>query len=171
MIRTTLGSKESASHFRISTDALEFNVFANNSDELGERQRRLREEGFEILSTKLLDRPPAPIDREDALKEGVDLFNEERYWESHEVLEQIWSASKGAERDALQCLILTAAAFVHYQKNEPEICLSVLKRARAKAGDGTGIELLKLNGLRENLESILSTDNIRLFKLKIRLDQ
>jgi uncharacterized protein len=105
------------------------------------------------------------------LREGVDLFNEERYWESHEVLEQVWSTSTGAGRDALQCLILTAAAFVHYQKNEPEICLSVLKRAREKAGDGTGIHLLKLDGLKENLEGILATGNIRLFKLKIRRDQ
>jgi uncharacterized protein len=167
LIRNILGSRESASHFRISTRALEFNVFAKNEEELDEKRRRLHEKGFDILSTKLLDTPPVPMGRLEALKEGVELFNEERFWESHEVLEQIWRESRGAKRDAVQSLILTAAAFVHFQKNEPDIFLSVLKRARAKAGDGSGVELLDLDELRENLDTILASGNIRLFKLKI----
>jgi uncharacterized protein len=131
----------------------------------------LQGKGFEILGTKLLDTPPASIDKVEALKEGVELFNEERFWESHEVLEQIWRESIGQERDAVQSLILTAAAFVHYQKNEPDTGLSILKRARTKASDGTGSELLNLDGLKKNLDTILASGNIRLFKLKIRNSQ
>ena len=105
------------------------------------------------------------------MREGVELFNEERFWESHEVLEQIWRFSKGTERDAIQSVILTAAAFVHYQKNEPDICLSVLKRARAKIPDEHRTELLSLNNLREKIDSILHSGHIRLFKLKIGRQQ
>jgi len=134
-IRMVLGSRESATHFRISSNAVEFNLYAHNNDELGERERLLEEHGFEIIGKKLLDTPSIPIGRIEALKEGIALFNEERFWESHEILEQLWRESTGGEREILQGLILTAAAFVHYQKNEPDVCLSVLKRARSKIGD------------------------------------
>jgi predicted metal-dependent hydrolase len=110
------------------------------------------------------------IDRAESLKEGVKLFNEERFWESHEVLEQIWRESKGLERDAVQSLILTAAAFVHYQKNETDICVSVLKRARSKANDAAGAELIYLDELKEKLDPILASGNIRLFKLGLIAD-
>jgi predicted metal-dependent hydrolase len=95
-------------------------------------KRFLGQNGFEILGEKLLDTPPTTMAKPDAVKEAVALFNNERFWESHEVLEQTWRSAKGAERDTLQGVILTAAAFVHYQKGEPDICLSVLRRARAK---------------------------------------
>src|SRR2546425_6574104 len=131
-IRKILGSRESASHFRVATDALEFNVFARDEEELDDRQRRLTQSLFKIVSVKLLDTPPKIVEKEEALAEGVHLFNEERFWECHEVLEQAWHASKGVERDAIQSIILAAAAFVHYQKGEDEICLSIMKRARAK---------------------------------------
>jgi uncharacterized protein len=171
VIRSILGSRESASHFRISTHAIEFNVFAGNQRELNERKKQLEKKGFEIVGTKLLDTPPVSIDRVEALKEGVELFNEERFWESHEVLEQIWRESKGIERDAVQSLILTAAAFVHYQKNEPDICLSVLKRALSKANDGAGAELINLDELKEKLDAIIrASGNIRIFKLRLIAD-
>lgn len=123
--------------------------------------------GFEVFGTRLLDTPSAPIGKVEALREGIGLFNEERFWESHEVLELIWRESRGAEREALQSLILAAAAFVHYQKGEPDVCLSVLKRARAKAGDQAGVHPLDLDRLRESIDRILDSGNIRLFKLTI----
>src|SRR5207247_8590159 len=60
-IRKILGSKESASHFRISTQALEFNLFARDEAELQERIRLLEEHGHKILSTKILDTPQYPF--------------------------------------------------------------------------------------------------------------
>jgi uncharacterized protein len=166
-IREILGSKESASHFRASTDALEFNMFARNEKELDDRKRILTQKSFKIVCVKLLDMPPKVVRREEALAEGVQLFNEERFWECHEVLEQTWHVSKGLERDAIQSIILTAAAFVHYQKGEEEICLSILKRARAKMGSAKAYTMIDLEGLETNIDKILVSQKIHLFKLRM----
>ena len=104
--------------------------------------------------------------REEVLREGLELFNEERFWESHEVLEQIWQRSKGTERDALQGLILTAAAFVHYQKDESSICISVLARAMVKLNQPVSVDSIDFESIRVNVNSILSSKQIHLFKLQ-----
>ena len=166
-IRKILGSRESASHFRVATDALEFNMFARDKEELDDRQRRLTQNLFKIINVKLLDTPPKAVDKEEALAEGVRLFNEERFWECHEVLEQAWHVSNGVERDAIQSIILTAAAFVHYQKGEEEICLSILKRARAKMALAKTYETIDFDGLEKNIDGILDSERIRLFKLRM----
>ena len=166
-IRKTLGSRESASHFRVATDALEFNMFVQDEEELDDRKRRLTQDLFKIVSVKSLDTPPKAVDKEEALAEGVRLFNEERFWECHEVLEQAWHVSKGVERDAIQSVILTAAAFVHYQKGEEEICLSIMKRARAKMTLAKTYETVSLESLEKNIDEILASDRVRLFKLRM----
>jgi len=166
-IREILGSRESASHFRVATDALEFNMFAQDEEELDDRQRRLTQNRFKIVTVKPLDTPPKDVDKEEALAEGVGLFNEERFWECHEVLEQAWHVSKGLERDAIQSIILTAAAFVHYQKSEEEICLSIMKRARAKMVLAETHETIDFEDLEKNIDGILDSERIRPFKLRM----
>jgi hypothetical protein len=166
-IRNILGSRESASHFRVSTDVLEFNVFAKSEKELDDRKRLLTQNLFKIVNLKLLDRPPKIIDKNAAFSEGVHFFNQERFWECHESLEQAWHASKGVERDAIQSIILTAAAFVHYQKGEEEICLSILKRARAKLMSVKESNIIDMETLKKNIDEILDSKLIRLFKLRM----
>jgi hypothetical protein len=166
-IRSILGSRESASHFRVSTDALEFNMFAGDEKELDDRKRLLAQSLFKIINLKLLDTAPKVVDKEEALAEGVRLFNEERFWECHEVLEQAWHVSKGVERDAIQSIILTAAAFVHYQKGEDEICMSILRRARTKMTPAEAYEKIDLKVTRKNIDEILGSEKIRLFKLRM----
>ena len=165
MIRKTLGSRESASHFRVSTEAVEFNMFARSEKELDDRKKLLTQRLFRIVNLRLLDTPPKTVDKEEALTEGTQLFNEERFWECHEALEQAWHVSKGVERDAIQSIILTAAAFVHYQKGEDEICLSILRRARAKLGSIREYTRIDLVALRKNIDGILDSDEIQPFKL------
>jgi len=169
-IRKILGSRESASHFRVSTDALEFNIFAKSEGELDDRKRLLTQNQFKVVNMKLLDTPPKTVDKDEAFSEGVQLFNEERFWECHESLEQAWHVSKGVERDAIQSMILTAAAFVHYQKGEDEICLSILKRARAKLTSVKDSNIIDMEGLEKNIDEILGSKVIRLFKLRMSRD-
>ena len=57
------------------------------------------------------------------------LFNAERYWECHEVLENLWRQKQGPEKSLLQGIILVCAAYVHHQKGEDAVGLGVLKRA------------------------------------------
>lgn len=47
------------------------------------------------------------------------LWNEQRYYEAHDVLEQLWLAEKDSElAQFYQALIQAAGAFVHLQKNQ-----------------------------------------------------
>ncbi len=46
-------------------------------------------------------------------REGATLFNERRYFESHEVWEALWHDVGGDERQLLQGLIQLAAAYHH----------------------------------------------------------
>ncbi len=72
------------------------------------------------------------MEKDKAIERAVWLFNDERYWEAHEVLEQVWKNSTGAEKEILNGIILVAAAFVHDEKNEQDICISILQRAQRK---------------------------------------
>ncbi len=144
---------------------MEFNLFARDEAEHQQRIRLLEEHGHKILSTKILDTPPVAIGKAESLSEGINLFNEERFWESHEVLEGVWRILEGSEKEALHSLILTAAAFVHFQKGEPDICLSVLKRATTRMPIGSTLIPIDFTKLRQNVDSILDSGRIQLFKL------
>lgn len=52
----------------------------------------------------------------ESLRQGVEEFNSERFFEAHEAWELVWLASAGAEKRFLQGIIQIAAAFHHYQR-------------------------------------------------------
>lgn len=52
-------------------------------------------------------------------REFVDLFNREKFFEAHEVLESLWRATHDTDKDFYQGLIQLAAAMVHVRKNTP----------------------------------------------------
>ena len=67
---------------------------------------------------------PAPFPT--ALEAFVELFNEEAFWESHEVLEGPWRENGS---DFYHGLILYASAFVHVQRGNVHGILAQLKKA------------------------------------------
>ena len=165
-IRTILGSREKASHFRVSDNALEFNLFANNDRELDVSKEILQKEFSRILTLKRIDPVSETMDREEALRLGLEFFNQERFWESQETLEQVWNQTiAGPEKDAVQGLILTGAAFVHYQKGEDEVCLSILARAQDKLGRSKTVDGTSLEGVKANIEDILNSKTIEPFRI------
>lgn len=48
--------------------------------------------------------------------EGLRLYREEKYWESHEAWEEVWRRAQGEERHFLQALIQLDAALLHTKK-------------------------------------------------------
>lgn len=48
------------------------------------------------------------------LARGVEYFNSGRFFECHDVLEELWMETRGADRLFLQGLIQVAVAFYHY---------------------------------------------------------
>jgi predicted metal-dependent hydrolase len=61
-----------------------------------------------------------------------ELFNQQKFFEAHEVLEHIWLKDKhGPDGAFYKGLIQLAGAFVHLQKNRPQPAASLFKLALA----------------------------------------
>ncbi len=60
------------------------------------------------------------------------LFNAEKFFEAHEVLEALWRETQGRDRDFYQGLIQIAAAYVHVQKGTLKGGRELLKKASEK---------------------------------------
>src|SRR3989344_6933184 len=120
---------------RVSRKYLEFDISIKKK-KLDELVRKLKILG-ELDHAKHVVEEKKP--KEDSIKEGIFYFNNERFWECHEVLEGVWKNCYEGERDLVQGIILVAAALVHYQKFENGICLSVLGRGLDKLSKSSGM--------------------------------
>jgi len=146
-------------NLRVSSSAIELDLLLTSEDQLQPSLKALEDGVGRMLTIRKLDVPVATVSKPEAIKSGVALFNEERYWESHEALESAWKMSEGDEKEILQGLILVAAAMVHWQKNERQVTLAVLKRAREKlAGKGVGYAGVNLLALTSILNRILESE-------------
>jgi len=61
-------------------------------------------------------RPPPRAAVDPRLIEGVALFNHHRFFECHEVLEQLWRQTSGQPRDFYNGLIQAAVACYHWSR-------------------------------------------------------
>ncbi len=95
--------------------------------------------------------------RQETFEEARRLFDAERYWECHEVLEEAWRNMQGDEKSFTQGVILLCAAFVHHQKGEETVALGVLARAIKQLwfpeGSLEGFDAEKLRGRSEGIVS------------------
>ncbi len=59
----------------------------------------------------------APVEKHPYYRAFIQCWNEQRYYEAHDVLEQVWLKKKSEDDDFFKGLIQAAGAFVHLQKN------------------------------------------------------
>lgn len=153
-------------NLRVSSSAVEFDLLLNSDDKLQVVLKALERKIGSLLTLRKLDVGVPAIENVEAIRLGIDLFNEERYWESHEALESAWKKSTGDEKDVLQGMILLAAALVHWQKNEELVALSVMRRAREKLVSHRieyfGIDIADLT---EKLDKMLAANKPEFFRL------
>jgi hypothetical protein len=164
-IRELLGSQDQIGNLRISTGAIEFDLFAEPTD-LNRPRSLLEAKISKVVTLRSIDSRASSRTENETLREGLDLFNQERFWEAHEVLEEIWHPATGVDRDVIQGLILTAAALVHYQKNENAVCLSILGRAREKLGARDHFKGLDIKRLRTGIERALNDNLPKLIQIE-----
>jgi uncharacterized protein len=106
------------------------------------------------------------MEKDRAIARAIQLFNDERYWEAHEVLEYIWKNAKGVEREILNGIILVAAAFVHDEKDEPDVCISILRRARKKLDQASGNYYgINTNRIADMISDIIDTGKVNRFTI------
>ncbi|MGI0091536.1 MAG: DUF309 domain-containing protein [Nitrososphaerales archaeon] len=156
-------------NFRITEVAIEFDLFVKDPTSKDESVKALTMEYGPLLDERDLadeqNSPPLPLSKskEETMKLTIRLFNEQRYWECHEVCEQIWRREKNPTEKALQQgVILAASALVHAQKNENDVCLGMIPSALAKLNQWNGSEYYGLDvaSLKKNLEEMLETRRI-----------
>jgi hypothetical protein len=71
-----------------------------------------------------------PVGR--AVVQAAALWEEELFFEVHEVLEAVWQHQTGASRQALQGLIQVAVAFHHLAHDNPRGARTLLREGRAR---------------------------------------
>lgn len=121
---------------------------------------------FELEFYRDLNAAPPHRSEDAKFAEAKSYFNSERYWECHEVLEEVWRNKSGAEKRLLQGIILVCAAFVHHQKGEQSVALGVLRRAEAQLEiPASGYHALDLATLVTNTKSIVKTGKFYEFKI------
>ena len=66
-------------------------------------------------------------------REGLALFNQQLYWECHEVFEELWKEDRGDHaRYVWWAIIQVAAAMIHYRDQKLRGAQSLIKKAREK---------------------------------------
>jgi bacterioferritin-associated ferredoxin len=71
---------------------------------------------------------PSPISME--MVHAISLFNRRYYWETHEVLEDVWREQSGSEKIFTQALIQAAAALYHVLNANP---MGVIKLSQSSS--------------------------------------
>ncbi|MDG6925713.1 MAG: DUF309 domain-containing protein [Nitrososphaerota archaeon] len=149
---------------RTSYGALEVDVFFGSRQDFDVFIAALEPLG-RVEFYKDLQEPAVFLPKAEAVREAVSLFDAERFWEAHEVLESLWRVAGGDEKKLLQGLILVCAAFVHLQKDENEVALGVAKRSLpllSWKGDYHGVDV---EILRQKIDGIVRSRALSLFEL------
>ncbi len=65
-------------------------------------------------------------------EQGIDLFNQGRFFECHEAWEEAWKRSAGAEKIYYQGIIQAAVAILHAQRGNLDGARRLYAKARAR---------------------------------------
>jgi hypothetical protein len=148
---------------RVSKRFIEFDISISDDKDIGQIGGRIEVIAPLASYEEIMERH---IEKDKSIMRAVQLFNDERYWEAHEVLEYVWKNATGTEKEILNGIILVAAAFVHDEKDEQDICISILQRAKRKLDQTSdkyyGIDIIKIVEL---LSDIINTGDVRRFTI------
>lgn len=147
---------------RVSSKHIEFDVSINK-------------DSLELLVARLSSIGPLDdarliveehFDKEEAIEKGIFYFNNERFWECHEVFEGVWKKCFEGEKDLVQGIILVAAALVHFQKDETDVCFSIIDRALQKLSSASGMyHKIDVDTFCEKVQKIKKTGKIATFAI------
>ena len=148
---------------RVATRHIEFDTSVLENNNIEEVIRR-----FTTISPLSEYEPIVEkrMEKHEAIMKARDLFNDEKYWGAHEVLESVWKDAHHEEKDLLNGIILIAAAFVHDEKDETSICIAILSRAMKKLSKAEGLYFgMNLDEIKKRVLRIIETGKIERFTI------
>ncbi len=148
---------------RVATIHIEFDTSVPENNSIEEVIRR-----FTTISPLSEYEPIVEkrMEKHEAIMKAIDLFNDEKYWGAHEVLESVWKDALHEEKELLNGIILIAAAFVHDEKDEPSICIAILSRAMKKLPKAEGLYFgMNLDEIKKRVLRIIETGKIERFSI------
>lgn len=149
---------------RISDNYVEVDFSSWSEEGMEQCLTLLEQKGRVMAARDLLE--STHLDEDEAMLLAMELFNQQRFWEVHETVEDIWRKSTGSKKRALQGIIVYASSYVHFQKEEKEVALRMLERALTLL-EGTGDRFMHFDIAfmrRKGLE-MLSSREMRPFAL------
>jgi len=146
---------------RVATRHVEFDTSVPENGSIDEVLRRFTTISpileYELIVEKRMQ-------KQGAIMKAKDLFNDEKYWGAHEVLESVWKDAHHEEKDLLNGIILIAAAFVHDEKDESSICIAILSRAMKKLSNARGLYFgMDLDVIKRLVSQIIETRKVKRF--------
>ncbi|MDQ3932190.1 MAG: DUF309 domain-containing protein [Actinomycetota bacterium] len=98
-------------------------------------------------------------DPHQALATAIELWNEERFFEAHEVLEDVWQAAPEEDRRFWQGIIQVAVGCVHHQRGNVHGTSALLHKAADKLADYPevhhGVDVGQLRVFAENTAHVV----------------
>ena len=157
---------------RIGSKVVGLHLFLEKEEQLNEVLEKLGTAVGKVVECRRIDVPLESRPKEVMVEEAKEMFNDERFWECHEILEKVWmdvgaKEALSPEVKLLQGMILVAAAFVHHQRAEDDVALSVLRRAAKKmeAWQEEAYLTLNINALKAEVKKILDSNQVARFLL------
>jgi uncharacterized protein len=148
---------------RVASNFLELDVSVSSESTLDVMRSKLSNIGPLIELDRIAEKE---LDKDESIRMARILFNNEKYWKTHEVLEGVWKHTYGDERDLLNGIILVAAALVHYQKGEHGICISIMNRALAKLNNSHGrYHDINIDSLKSEITHLIKSINFSKFTI------
>jgi hypothetical protein len=148
---------------RVSGNHLEYDISLGKFEDVEKMKAKLSNIGKFIELYNVVEKE---FDKNDAIQLAKNFFNSEKYWNAHEVLEGVWKRTEGEEKKLLNGLILVAAAFVHYQKDETNVFFGIMRRALEKMRNtkGTYFEI-EIDSVRKEITDILTSGIVHIFRI------
>lgn len=90
--------------------------------------------------------------------EGLALFNAGRFFECHEVWEELWKSAAGTERLFIQAMIQAAVAILHAERGNYRGARSVWAKARGKLDAMPPVHMgIALDEFRDAVEAFIAS--------------
>lgn len=94
---------------------------------------------------------------DERFREGIRDFNNEKFFEAHEILEDLWHEYRETDRTFIQGLIQLAAGFYHVQCENPKGAFSQLSKGSKKLSEyGPRHLYINVQGLLDQVEPWLT---------------